>query len=163
MKQAQKKPSYVYVLREVDGDPSLVKIGHSIDPINRLAGYKAGNHRRLFVLLTLIGGQPLEAEIHFRFAEYRTGEGGDEWFKLSPDLVRFLQSKVHDVLSEDTVLVFHKRHFDGPISIPTVELGEVKTRTAHTVARLDSVQPCSITEAQPPKDSRHKVGQKRQQ
>jgi hypothetical protein len=156
------RPDYVYILIEEGGDPSLVKIGHSVDPVNRPAGYKAGNYRKLLVLFTLIGGQPLEAEIHFRFEEYRIGSGGDEWYKLSPDMVSFFQHKLKEILSGDSVLVYHRPiGFDGPISIAPVELGEAKSRTAPPVSRTGSVRPHSIVEAEPPKSPYSKVGQKK--
>jgi hypothetical protein len=154
------KDDFVYILIEEDGDPSLVKIGHSVDPVNRLSGYKAGNHRRLRILATLIGGQPLEAEIHDRFPELRVGNGGDEWFKLSPDLVSFLQWKLKDILTGDSVLVYSGKDFGGPISIPPVELGAVDAAPVRTVASVDSVQPHSVAEVEPPKNPYDKVGRK---
>ena len=155
------KPDYVYILTEEGGDPSLVKIGHSVDPINRLSGYKAGNYRRLVILFTILGGQELEAEIHVKFAENRIGSGGDEWFKLTPGMVDYLQYQMKKVLvGSDTILVYHKRYFGGPIRIPTVELGEVEAAPVRPTTRVNSVQPHSISEAQPPKSPYSKVGQK---
>ena|ERR1700676_2294675 len=154
------KPDYVYVLREEGGDPSLVKIGHSIDPINRPKGYKAGNYRRLTVVYTILGGQELEAEIHGRFPMCRIGDGGDEWFKLTPELVDFLTWEAKNVLTSDTVLAYSSKNFGGPISIPSVELGVVETRIAPLVSRVDSVQPYSVSEAEPPKSPYRKVGRK---
>src|SRR5271157_1874988 len=157
------RPDYVYVLREEDGDPSLIKIGHSVDPINRPDGYKAGNHRRLVVLFAILGGQELEAELHIRFNEYRIGTGGDEWFKLAPDIIDYLKEQMRKVLVDpDNVLVYHKRYFRGPSSIPPVELGEVEAAPVSSVASVDSIQPCSVIEATPPKDSRYKVAERKQ-
>ena len=155
------KDDFVYVLIEEDGDPSLVKIGHSVDPVSRPAGYKAGNYRRLRILFTMIGGQPLEAEIHFRFQEYRVGSGGDEWYKLSPDMVDFFQHKIKEILSGDSLLVYSRKEFGGPISIPAVELGEVETPSVRPMARVDSIQPHSIAEASQPKNPYANVGEKR--
>lgn len=138
----------------------MVKIGHSLDPVNRLSGYKAGNYRRLNILFTMIGGQPLEAEIHFRFAEYRVGNGGDEWYKLSPDMVDFFQCKLKEILSGDSLLVYHRKVFGGPISIPPVELGEVEAAPVRAVTRVDSVQPHGVVEAHPPTNPYSNVGRK---
>lgn len=155
------KPDYVYVVVEEGGDPSLVKIGHSVDPVGRISGYKAGNHRRLIVLFTLLGGQQLEAEIHHLFADSRVGDGGDEWYKTTPRMIEFFNDRISQVLTKDTILVYHKRYFGGPISIPTVELGEAKTAPIKSTSNVGSVQPHGIVEASQPKSPYSKVGQKK--
>lgn len=157
------KQDYVYILVEEGGDPSIVKIGHSKDPLNRPNGYKAANYRRLRVLFTLSGGQPLEAEIHTKFSELRVGNGGDEWFKLSSDLISFLQNKLKEVLTDGTFLAYSKKDFGGPpISIPTIELGVTEAPPVRTVESVGSVQPHSISEANPPINPYSKVGKKRE-
>lgn len=157
------RPDYVYILTEEDGDPSLVKIGHGKDPLHRYKGYQAGNYRRLIVLFTLVGGQPLESELHKQFKENRVYRGGgDEWYKLTSDSIDFILQKVKNVLTHDAVLAYIKRVFDGPIRIPTVELGEAKAAPVRPVTRVGSVQPYSISEAEPPKSPYSKVGQKRE-
>lgn len=156
------KPDYVYVVVEQGGDPSLVKIGHSVNPVDRIGGYKAGNHRRLIVVFTLLGGQQLEADIHETFADSRIGNGGDEWYKITPQMIEFFNSRIQQVLTKDTILVYHKRYFGGPISIPTVELGEAKTAPIKSASSVGSVQPHSIVEASQPKSPYSRVGQKKE-
>ena len=156
------KPDYVYVVVEESGDPSLVKIGHSINPVDRIGGYKAGNHRRLIVIFTLLGGQQLETDIHETFADSRVGNGGDEWYKITPQMIEFFNDRIKQVLTKDTILVYHKRYFGSPSNIPTIELGEVKTAPIKSVLSVDSVQPHGIVEASQPKSPYSKVGQKKE-
>lgn len=155
------KLEYVYILREENGDPSLVKIGHAADPLTRSAGLKTGNHHKLIVVFTLLGGRELEKEIHGRFPELRVGTGGKEWFKLSPDLIDFLVYKTREILQDDSILISHQKNFDGPIVIPPLELGVSEPAPVSKVRGLRSVQPYGVTEATQPKNPYGNVGRKR--
>jgi hypothetical protein len=155
------RPNYIYILIEEGEDPSVVKIGHSVDPLNRPKGYQAGNPRNLLVLFTLIGGQPLEKEIHFRFSENKIDRGGDEWFRLSPELIEFLQFRLKYTLTNDLVLAYNQPNFSGPIRIQPVVPGAPETRPVSPVQNREPIRPVSIAEAEPLESPYSKVGQKR--
>jgi hypothetical protein len=154
------KLDYVYVLRERDGDPSLVKIGHSFDPLDRLAGYQAGNSRSLVVVFTLLGGQPLEQEIHGLFSQSRVGDGGSEWFKLTAELIEFLQLKMKEALTSDAVLRYSKKVFESPIYIETVEPEEVQPQPVRSASVVGRIQPYSNVEAELPKSAFERMREK---
>jgi hypothetical protein len=157
------KLQYFYLFAEVgdDGEPdlSILKIGWAHDPVNHPDDYITGNYRQLVCVLAMPGGQELEREVKQRFEEYRVDRGGGvEFYRVSPELISFLQSKLKEFLAEDALLVHAKSILGGPISIPTVELGVVKPRPVPSIAQVDSVRPHSIVEVEPPKDPRHKAG-----
>lgn len=67
----------------------FVKIGTSSDVKARLRTMRAMNPLPLTLLLVIVGGQPVEREMHMRFAAHRHR---DEWFRLDGDLREFLIS-----------------------------------------------------------------------
>lgn len=75
-----KEPDYVYVIGEANGD--RVKIGHSINPGQRLKGLQTSHPEKLYLWGFCEQRSPFtEKEIHEKLKEYRL-EG--EWFKVTP-------------------------------------------------------------------------------
>lgn len=72
-----------------DGE-RVVKIGRARNVFDRLAGLQTAHHRRL-VLLAVLDSLDKEEEtgFHERFAKFRIR---GEWFKLSKELMRFIES-----------------------------------------------------------------------
>jgi hypothetical protein len=140
----------VYVKREIGGDPSIVKIGDSINVPERGKQLNCGNYRKLVDVLFFLGR---DGEIKKQFSHLRVGDGGEEWYKLTPPLIEFLLSKVQDVLTSGEVLTSSEKNFDSLINIPTVELGEVEPQPVLTAARVNSIQPYSNVEAELPKSA----------
>ena len=80
-----------------------IKIGYTGEdtPEKRLKQLQAGNPRMLIVLGWIDGERPDEHQLHVRF---KRDEVRREWFKPSPDVLRFILScasryPVHEVLS----------------------------------------------------------------
>jgi hypothetical protein len=73
-----------------------VKIGRSIQPVERLKALKNGNPDELQILGLLDGNR--EHEFHERFKEYR--KRGSEWFFLGPSLMDFLKAEFQCVLQQ---------------------------------------------------------------
>jgi hypothetical protein len=69
----------------IGGDRGLIKIGHSIDPVTRLADIQACSPIRLRILALRAGGADREAAYHQEFFDFR--EHG-EWFRREPRLMR---------------------------------------------------------------------------
>jgi hypothetical protein len=72
---------------------AAVKIGHTIDPTERLGQLQTGNAAELQLLWTCRGDRRLEGHLHAVFHRYRVR---GEWFDLSPlgDAVRTVQDAV---------------------------------------------------------------------
>jgi hypothetical protein len=144
---------YVYVLQELGEEHTgFVKIGHSIHPLDRPDGYQAGNWRELIVVFILIGGQPLETEISRRFSEDKIGDGGDEWYKVTPELLNFLHEKLFEALTIKPRFSSEIEFGNGPSHLPIVELAEPKTRSVPPIKSVGSIQPHDIKAASPPKN-----------
>lgn len=149
---------YIYFLIE-EGSTEFadcVKIGTALDPLNRPKGYKAGNPRKLKIVFTLAGGQPLESEFHREFALDRVGSGGDEWYKVTPKLLDFAREKLEQQLtvsSRETVT----NDIEEPIKIPFVKLGEAAQPRIRSTAHASTVQTHKVSEADSPKNPYAKV------
>jgi hypothetical protein len=139
---------YFYVVAEEDSTKhaGYVKFGNSLDPLKRVAGYQAGNPRRLYVVFTLIGGQPLEEIFKHKFAADKVGTGGDEWFRVTPEFLDFVRETLQEQLTVSHRFV---HEIGGPISIPTVKLGEANQRKAIPISPASTVRH-GVAEAHPP-------------
>lgn len=60
-----------------------VKIGHSKEPLIRLAGLQTASPHKLELLAVVPGTEKVEAELHRKFATFRLS---GEWFQLSDQL-----------------------------------------------------------------------------
>lgn len=145
------RPDYLYFLVE-NGDTSRVKIGHSINPVDRVNGYATGNMRGLTVWATLIGGQPMEAEFHKKFTKDQVD---GEWFVTTPELLNYFYEKL---VLQSVSIPRQEKSFGVPTSIPRVSLGEVEAAPVRPVARLGSVQYHSVSEVKQPKNPYANVG-----
>lgn len=76
---------FVYFIQR--GSTGPIKIGCASDAEARLRSLQTGCPDRLWLLLTLPGGQPQEAEFHRRFAADRLR---GEWFAPSSTLIQFI-------------------------------------------------------------------------
>jgi hypothetical protein len=76
------KSRRVYFIQPTGG--GLIKIGMSSNPRERLNLLQTGCPVELRILGTLPGGQPLELELHQRFAAHRVR---GEWFEPVPELL----------------------------------------------------------------------------
>jgi hypothetical protein len=74
-----------------------VKIGKSVQPLERLKAVKWGNPDDLKILGTIEGNR--EGEFHQRFAAYRINPR-NEWFSLGPELMDFIKAEFHCVLRQ---------------------------------------------------------------
>lgn len=140
---------YVYFLIEEDSEEfkGCVKIGTAIDPLNRPNGYQAGNPRKLRIILTLIGGQLLEAEFHRKFAGDRVGLGGSEWYKVTPALLDFVREKLEQQLVVSTREI---NEIGELIDIPTVELGDIDERKLSSIVSINTIRSHSVVETHSP-------------
>jgi len=68
---------YVYFAQARGHPRSPIKIGHSVDPRQRVAGLETGSPYPLVVRATLPGGLDLEHQLHLRFNWWRLHH---EWF-----------------------------------------------------------------------------------
>jgi hypothetical protein len=73
----------------VDRQESIVKIGVSMSPENRLRSLRTSNPRLLELAATLPGGYDLERQLHERYAKHRIK---GEWFQLTPGILRQIES-----------------------------------------------------------------------
>lgn len=80
-----KRPSFVYFL-ESDG---LIKIGYSIDPVNRVKSIRQNWPNPIRVLKVISGNWCMEQGFHAQFAAHRRN---GEWFARHPELVEFIDS-----------------------------------------------------------------------
>ncbi len=75
---------YVYFV----SDGESIKIGHALNPTQRITSLQTGASRPLKVLLLMEGGPDFERTLHLRF--HRLRKQG-EWFTPGPKLVKFIQ------------------------------------------------------------------------
>lgn len=78
---------YVYFMRQVSGGP--IKIGHAVDPANRLRTAQPGNPDTLEILAVCRGTVKSERFLHKYFAKHR--EQG-EWFSPAPELMELIST-----------------------------------------------------------------------
>jgi hypothetical protein len=84
LKQAQKKPQFVYFV-ECD---ERIKIGVARDPERRLRSLQTGNPSQLRILAVVAGDADLEQAIHAKFESTRIG---GEWFCKTDQLNEFIE------------------------------------------------------------------------
>lgn len=143
---------YIYVVKENPDDHlGFVKIGHSIHPMTRSGGYQAGNWRELITVFVLIGGQPLETEIHRRFATDKVGTGGDEWFKITPELLDFFRERIALAINAPISFSSDIEFGNGPSQLPIIELGVPELRPVSQAKSTGSIQSHDIVAASQPK------------
>ena len=70
-----------------DEEQPELKIGHSLDPLNRQAALQTGTSEEFELLHVTTGGEQAEQEWHERFAHLRIDGGGEEWFTAGQDLL----------------------------------------------------------------------------
>lgn len=92
-----KGPSKCYF---IGGDKGPVKIGHSIAPEVRCAGFQCGSPVELKVLAVRQGGPVREVAYHAEFAEHRLH---GEWFKRTPAIRREIKRLQHAALNTEAV------------------------------------------------------------
>lgn len=74
----------VYIAR-TNQDFTMIKIGHSVNPRQRISHQRAGQPHGLTLLATLPGGKDEERRLHHRFAMHRV-PGTREWFRLEAEV-----------------------------------------------------------------------------
>lgn len=79
-------PSFVYFI--ANRGQGTVKIGFSNDPEKRLIQLQTSNHEQLEILAIIEADEKTEGILHDRFKAYRLN---GEWFKLSPEILRFIE------------------------------------------------------------------------
>lgn len=87
--------SYVYAIQAGDNGP--VKIGHSGDPLQRLAKLQTGNPEPLHLRAVIPGDKPTEDDLHQRFADARLiGEwfGGTDYLPIVLEYMAGLASTI---------------------------------------------------------------------
>lgn len=85
----QKQEHYVYYI-QWDNDPGFVKIGYSLSPAGRIAGFLTGSPRNLQILrLEPVVSSQDELTRHLKFDEYRHTR---EWFRYEGALREYIQS-----------------------------------------------------------------------
>jgi len=82
--------TYVYFI----SGAGLIKIGHSENPVKRLAEIQRYSPVALCLVAVIEGGQSLEKELHKDFAD---GRSHGEWFNLTDDLLAVLRQIDNDV------------------------------------------------------------------
>lgn len=83
--------AWLYVIKSEGSE--LVKIGHTITPLARLASLQTGNPNELTIAWTCKGRNFLERNVHHTFREHRNR---GEWFDLRPigEPVEVVQAEV---------------------------------------------------------------------
>jgi hypothetical protein len=67
-------------------DRTKIKIGHSVDPIDRRSDLQTGSPEELEILHVTKGGENVEKEWQRRFGHLHTG-AGEEWFRADRELL----------------------------------------------------------------------------
>lgn len=79
---------FIYIVQL--GDQPWVKIGFARDVEERIATLQTANHERLRLRVGYPGTFRDERALHRRFGEYRSEGGGQEWFRLAPEIEEFI-------------------------------------------------------------------------
>ena len=79
----------IYIIRSGE----RVKIGWARNAEKRRAELQTGSPDRLEIVVIFPGTRVEEAQLHRRFARDRCNDGGQEWFRLSDDIQRFIDSQ----------------------------------------------------------------------
>jgi hypothetical protein len=74
--------AYFFITR----DRAKIKIGHSVDPVDRRGDLQAGTPEELAILHVTKGGKKVEKQWQRRFAHLHTG-AGEEWFRADRKLL----------------------------------------------------------------------------
>ena len=144
---------YFYGIGE-DGDENrgYLKIGHALDPDERVSDLQTGNPRRLYKIFEVMGGLAVETEFKRKFRPDKIGNGGTEWFKVTPEVLNFIYEKLAESLLVRPHFSEEHEFGNGPSQLPTVELVESKLKPAAPVQSLGSIQPHGIMAASAPKN-----------
>ena len=83
----KKIKGWVYIMEEMR-TPSLIKIGHSNDPLRRVQELEVGNPSNIRLLLTIEGTKDAEIALHNKFRAHRENR---EWYRNEGGLAKFLK------------------------------------------------------------------------
>jgi hypothetical protein len=79
----------IYFIASKRGKSLRIKIGHAVDPKQRLFSLQISSPDRLRILATMPGDLSKEAEVQARFSEFKIR---GEWFRGLPELTEFIQT-----------------------------------------------------------------------
>lgn len=82
-------PTEGFVYFVADKQRGVVKIGFSVEPMDRMATLQIGSPNKLEMLAAVKGTIQTERQFHRRFAQHRVN---GEWFRLTGDLATFVES-----------------------------------------------------------------------
>ena len=82
---------YIYFVQEEENNN--IKIGVSVNPVQRLQELQTGNSNKLIMIGFIEGGADEENNIHREFAEERIRENG-EWFRPSERLTNYIKQRI---------------------------------------------------------------------
>jgi hypothetical protein len=146
------RDDFVYFFRsEHEGGQPAIKIGHSLDPMNRRDALQTGASNDLELLHVTLGGEQTEHEWQERFAHLRIAGGGEEWFaagrdllesidedrRANPDLTERLTAVTERRLERERALrILHSEGHNAPYHPVLVRLAEAtypwRTATRHS-------------------------------
>ena len=83
-------------------DYEYIKIGTTVDLLNRFNSLQSNNPKQLYVLATTEGSYKEEKELHNKFKNYRYNR---EWFYYSKEIKDFVETiKEWDITVNDTII-----------------------------------------------------------
>lgn len=91
IKTDREKNSLIYFVGSVE--TKCIKIGHSSNVDARIASLRTANPYPLLIVAAIRGGWRAESAVHARFRRLKMS-GGQEWFRLTPELMRFIVAAV---------------------------------------------------------------------
>lgn len=98
---------YIYFIKEEENNN--VKIGVSVNPVQRLQELQTGSPYKLIMIGFIEGGADEEKNIHREFAEERIRENG-EWFRPSERLTTYIKQRI------ETSADYHLNSYDSSSS-----------------------------------------------
>jgi hypothetical protein len=142
------KITYGYVALR-PSDPGTCKSGSSDDPINRPENTWS-DEPWIVAVAFIIGSRKVESEWKRLLAQYRVGTGGTEIFRTAP-MWDYAMQQLADFRAQLSFKL--PPSFEGPSSIPTVELGKVEQPPIISAAYVDRILPYSVAACEPPKSA----------
>lgn len=93
-RRRKNEDSVVYFIRNTE--TGMIKIGHAINPDERMRGFQTGSSAALELIGTMFGGQKKERELHKRFKHLRAR---GEWFHAHDSLSSFITKHANSATS----------------------------------------------------------------
>lgn len=150
------KPVYGYIAVR-QNDPNICKSGSSEDPINRPKNTWS-DEAWVVALAFTITSRKVETEWKRLLAQHVVGTGGKEIFRTAP-MWDYAMQQLADFREQRSFKPLQS--FEGPISIPTVELGKIEQSPVKSATVVDYIQPYSVAEVEPPKSAYQRYAESR--